>query len=183
MRKSKKVMFFIVFIFVVSTFSMSVYANFWDTPEKNDIENIRTQRAYERDSFVREGQSKKDNINLLLVGFDIERNQRAVQMLEDMQSVAKETGVTSTLLFAGNEDEIELQNVMVRTLDVARGRGSKDFSIFTVSEFNIMLEIGVGFSRSATTQSSSNATISTGKPIDDLVAEFNNVFEKLFTDN
>lgn len=166
---SKDFIFVCVVIILVVFVSPKVYADFWDSGELVPVEEIRELNKQKlEETFSENKRTSRGKIDLTLVGFDIERNQRAQDMLNEMAEAARQSGVRGTVLFAGNEDEVELETAMLRALQMSRGYGS---------QFSNYIVMGVVDSVSFRTTSEKNSLAYIPNQV---VSDFSNVFNDMF---
>ena len=133
---------FIAVLVCVSVFASAgtLYADFWDTEEKVVIEDIIRSRYHLRSEYSEDllGNRFSGKVHLTIVGFDIEYNQSAIDMLHEMSEAVIESGARSSVLFAGQEDEKELELAMIQAVRLARGYLSGSFDQITVSSIKDM---------------------------------------------
>lgn len=64
------------------------------------------------------GSADRDLINVVAVGYDIENNPKAQQMLQEMAQAARDTGAGGTVIMAG-QDEAQLDQAMQKAMTIA----------------------------------------------------------------
>ncbi len=64
------------------------------------------------------GPASRDLINIVAVGYDIENNPKAQQMLQDMAQAARDAGAGGTVIMAG-QDEAQLDQAMQKAMTIA----------------------------------------------------------------
>lgn len=77
-------------------------------------------------------QINSNPVNVVAVGYDIENNTKAQQMLNDMAQAAQESGAAGKVILAGR-DEAELDNAMEQAISIATGAGACRLEIKTPS--------------------------------------------------
>ena len=77
-------------------------------------------------------QINSNPVNVVAVGYDIENNTKAQQMLNDMAQAAQESGAAGRVILAGR-DEAELDNAMEQAISIATGAGACRLEIKTPS--------------------------------------------------
>lgn len=117
-------------IFILLLSGNTLYANddFWDT--RDIIEPALEQNPLDFDNT--EG-GKEGDINVSIVGFDVENNDEAIEMINEMNEAAKESGTKCNVFYAGNEQDDELQKVLDDAVESSKGPSS--FSQIVVNNF------------------------------------------------
>lgn len=61
---------------------------------------------------------KRNPINVVAVGYDIEKNAKAKQMLQEMVQAARDAGAVGEVILSG-QDQAELERAMERAMSIA----------------------------------------------------------------